>query len=412
MEKQVVPFEVNTIRKEFPILEKEIDGKRLIYLDNAATTQKPTVVINAIEEFYRENNANVHRGVYPLSEKATEKYESARVKAQKFINASESSEVIFTRGVTEGINFLSVSLCRYGLFEEESEIIISEMEHHSNIVPWQLVCGKSKIRIKTIPVTDSGELDLDAYKKLFSEKTKLVSVTHVSNTLGTINDIKEITKIAHEHGVPIIIDGAQAAAHLKIDVQKTDCDFYVISGHKAFAPTGIGILYGKRKWLDKIPPYQGGGEMIDKVTFTKSTFAEPPAKFEAGTQNIAGAIGLGKALEFINNLNRKETERYEKELLEYATHKLKEIKGLKIIGEAKRKSAVISFVVQDVNSYDIGTLLGNYGIAVRTGHLCTQPLMKRFGIQGTVRISLALYNTKEEVDLFIQHLKKVLKILG
>ena len=404
-------FDVEEIRKQFPILETTVEGKPLIYFDNAATTQKPRRVIEAIRKYYEAENANVHRGIHYLSELATEKYEQARGTVAKFLNAKETSEIVFTRGTTEGINLVSSSLARSGFFKEGDEVIISEMEHHSNIVPWQLIAGQTGIKLKVIPFTDNGELEMGEYENLFTSKTKFVSLVHVSNTLGTVNPVKEAVKIAHEHGVQILIDGAQATAHIEVDVQDLDCDFYVFSGHKTFGATGIGTLYGKKELLEKLPPYQGGGEMIREVTFEKSTFEEPPLKFEAGTPNIAGGIVLGEALEFLNSIDRKAAEAHEQKLLSFATEKLLEIDGLKIIGTAPGKSAVVSFVIEGVHHYDIGTMINNYGVALRTGHHCTQPIMKHYGITGTARASFALYNTIEEVESFVNSLNRVIKIL-
>ncbi len=405
-------FDVQKIREQFPILSKKLDGKRLVYFDNAATTQKPSRVINRIKNFYENENANVHRGIHTLSELATDEYEKARDKVREFLNAKESAEIVFTRGTTESINLVADSIARSNLLGEGDEIIITAMEHHSNIVPWQFVAEKCGAKLKVVPINDKGEIETDIYENMFTPKTKLVAVTHVSNTLGTINPIKELIKTAHENGALVLIDGAQATAHFKTDVQDTNADFYVFSGHKTFAPTGIGVLYGKRELLEKLPPYQGGGEMIKKVKFEKSTFEEPPLKFEAGTPNIAGAIALGEAIEFLKEIDNAEVEKHEKELLFYATERLSEIDNLKIIGTAEEKSAVVSFVVKGVHHYDIGTMLNNYGIALRTGHHCTQPVMERFGITGTSRISFSLYNTKEEIDFFVDALTKTLKILG
>ncbi len=407
-----VKFDVQKIREQFPILNREVNGKQLVYFDNAATTQKPQRVIDAVKNYYEFENANVHRGIHYLSELATDKYEDSRVKVQKFLNAKESSEIVFTRGTTEGINLLSVSLCRDDFFKEGDEIIISNMEHHSNIVPWQLIAKRTGIKLKVVPITDAGELDFDAYKNLFSSKTKFVSLVHVSNTLGTINPVKEAIKIAHENDVPVLIDGAQATAHFPLDVQDLDCDFYVFSGHKTFGPTGIGALYGKKEFLEKLPPYQGGGEMIRDVTFEKTTYEGTPLKFEAGTPNIAGSIALGEALDFLSGLDREEVETHENELLKYATQKISEIKKVRIIGTAPNKSAVISFVVDGIHHYDIGTMMDTYGIALRTGHHCTQPIMARYGVTGTARASFALYNTKEEIDNFIDALNKIIKMFS
>ncbi|MDH7604595.1 MAG: cysteine desulfurase [Melioribacter sp.] len=400
-------FNVEEVRNDFPILKRLVNGKPLIYLDNAATTQKPQTVIDAITHYYTYDNANIHRGLYFLSELATEQYENARLKVKEFINAISASEIIFVRGTTEAINLVASTLCRTKYFKEGDEIIISNMEHHSNIVPWQLIRDRKNIQLKVIPINDAGELDLDAFKKLITEKTKLVSVVHISNTLGTINPVKEIIKIAHSHNIPVLIDGAQAMSHLKIDVQELDADFYVFSGHKVFGPTGIGVLYGKTEYLEMMPPYQGGGDMIRTVTFEKTTFEDIPRKFEAGTPNIAGGIGLGAAIDYLNQFDRSELIAYENSLLEYATQKLSEVEGLHIIGTAKNKASVISFIIDGIHPYDIGTIIDTDGIAIRTGHHCTQPIMKRFNIPATARASFSFYNTKEEIDKFVESLKKV-----
>lgn len=403
-------FDVYEVRKDFPILSRLVNGKPLVYLDNAATTQKPSSVIENIKHYYTFENANIHRGLHFLSELATESYESARLKVKEFINAMSASEIIFVRGATEGINLIANTMCRANILKEGDEIIISHMEHHANIVPWQLLCERKDIKLKVIPITDDGELDLDEFKKLISEKTKLVSVVHISNSLGTINPVKEIVKIAHSYNIPVLLDGAQAAPHVKIDVQKLDCDFYVFSGHKMFGPTGIGILYGKTNLMNELPPYQGGGDMIRTVTFEKTTFDDLPHKFEAGTPNISGGIGLGTAIDYINQYDRLELTKHEDKLLEYATGKLLEIEGLKIIGKAKNKASVVSFVIDGIHPYDIGTLMDTYGIAIRTGHHCTQPIMQRYNLPATARASFAFYNTFDEVDKLAEGLLKVKKM--
>lgn len=403
-------FDVYEVRKDFPILSRLVNGKPLVYLDNAATTQKPSSVIENIKHYYTFENANIHRGLHFLSELATESYESARLKVKEFINAMSASEIIFVRGATEGINLIANTMCRANILKEGDEIIISHMEHHANIVPWQLLCERKDIKLKVIPITDDGELDLDELKKLISEKTKLVSVVHISNSLGTINPVKEIVKIAHSYNIPVLLDGAQAAPHVKIDVQKLDCDFYVFSGHKMFGPTGIGILYGKTNLMNELPPYQGGGDMIRTVTFEKTTFDDLPHKFEAGTPNISGGIGLGTAIDYINQYDRLELTKHEDKLLEYATEKLLEIEGLKIIGKAKNKASVVSFVIDGIHPYDIGTLMDTYGIAIRTGHHCTQPIMQRYNLPATARASFAFYNTFDEVDKLAEGLLKVKKM--
>ncbi|MEG8947516.1 cysteine desulfurase [Ignavibacteria bacterium 4137-Me] len=405
-------FNVEEVRKDFPILKRLVNGKPLVYLDNAATTQKPQSVIDALTHYYTYDNANIHRGLYFLSELATEQYENARLKVKEFINAISASEIIFVRGTTEAINLVASSLCRTKYFREGDEIIISNMEHHSNIVPWQLIRDRKNINLKVIPINDNGEIQLDEFEKLITEKTKLVSIVHISNTLGTINPVKEIIKIAHSYKIPVLIDGAQAMSHLKIDVQELDADFYAFSGHKVFGPTGIGVLYGKTEYLEMMPPYQGGGDMIRTVTFEKTTFEDIPRKFEAGTPNIAGGIGLGAAIDYLNQFDRTELINYENSLLEYATNRLMEIEGLKIIGTAKKKASVISFIIEGIHPYDIGTIIDTDGIAIRTGHHCTQPIMRRFNIPATARASFSFYNTKEEIDKFVESLIKVKQIFA
>ncbi len=405
-------FDVEKIRKDFPILNIKIDGKPLVYLDNAATTQKPQTVIDSISYYYTYENANVHRGLHFLSELATDEYEKARAKVKTFINAMSASEIVFVRGATEAINLVATSLCRAEYFKEGDEIVISTMEHHANIVPWQLICEKKNLKLKVIPINDKGEIEFDEYKKLLTDKTKLVSIVHISNSLGTVNPIKDIVNTAHEHNIPVLVDGAQAIAHTKVDVQDLDCDFYVFSGHKVFGPTGIGVLYGKTKFLEMMTPYQGGGDMIRTVTFEKTTFADPPGKFEAGTPNIVGAIALGTALDYLSLINREQAELHEKQLLKYATEELLKIKGLKIIGTSPNKSSVISFVIKGVHPYDIGTIVNTDGIAIRTGHHCTQPTMKRYNISATARASFTIYNTLEEVDVLIKGIQKVIRMVS
>tara|TARA_R110000868_G_scaffold408607_1_gene692033 strand:+ start:1961 stop:3181 length:1221 start_codon:yes stop_codon:yes gene_type:complete len=404
-------FNVNDIRKDFPILSREVNGKPLVYLDNGATSQKPQVVIDAITGYYTHDNANIHRGVHTLSQVATTAYEVGRKKIQTWINAEHSEEVIFTKGTTDGINLISNAWGRANL-QKGDEVIITEMEHHSNIVPWQMICDEKEAILKVIPINDSGELLMDEYKKLLSSKTKMVAIVHISNALGTINPIKEIAKLAHEVGAKVLVDGAQQVAHAAPNVRELDVDFYVFGLHKMFGPTGIGILYGKKKLLDEIPPYQGGGDMIKTVTFEKTTYNELPFKFEAGTPNISAGIATAAAVDYITSLNWDEIHIHEQELLNYATTELEKIPGLKIIGEAANKASVISFVVEGIHAYDIGVIVDKLGIAVRTGHHCTQPLMNRFGIQGTVRASFAFYNTKEEVDLLIVALNRAIKMLA
>ncbi len=405
-------FNVNEIRKDFPILSREVNGKPLVYFDNAATTQKPNVVIDSMAHYYRYENANIHRGLHFLSEVATEQYENSRLKVKEFINSMSASEIIFTKGTTDGINLLANTMWRADMLSEGDEIIISHMEHHANIVPWQLLGNQKKIVLKIIPINDDGEIIIDEYKKLISPKTKLVSIVHTSNTLGTINPIKEIIDIAHNNNIPVLIDAAQAVAHQKVDVQELDCDFLVFSGHKLFGPTGIGVLYGKTELLNILPPYQGGGDMIRTVTFDETTFEDIPNKFEAGTPNIVGAIGLGVAIKYLNMFNFNDIAEYENELLQYATKQMLDISGVKIIGTAKEKASVISFTVDGIHPYDIGTIIDTDGIAIRTGHHCTQPIMKRYNVSATARASFAFYNTKEEINIFINALKKVIKMFG
>ncbi|MGA7837140.1 MAG: cysteine desulfurase [Ignavibacteriaceae bacterium] len=404
-------FDVEKIRKDFPILSEKVHGKNLCYLDNAATTHKPKTVIDALSKYYETINSNVHRGVHTLSELATNAYEGSRETVKNFINASSEKEIIFTRGTTESINLVAQTFGRQNL-NEGDEVLITGMEHHSNIVPWQMICEEKKAILKVVPINEDGELLFDEFEKLINEKTKIVSVVYISNSLGTINPVKKIIEKAHSLGVPVLLDGAQAVQHLKVDVQELDCDFFAFSGHKIYGPTGIGILYGKKELLEAMPPYQGGGDMISKVTFEKTTYNELPYKFEAGTPNIADAIGLGKAIDYIKNIGIDKIAGYEKELLDYATEKLSEIKGLRIIGSAKEKCSVISFVFEDVHPHDIGTFLDFDGVAVRTGHHCTQPVMDRFNIPATTRASFAMYNTKEEVDLLANSLKKILEVFG
>ena len=394
------------IREDFPILKRTVYDKPLVYLDNAATTQKPRCVVEKITDEYLNVNANIHRGVHFLSRQATEAHEEARRTVQKFINAAKYEEIIFTRGTTESINLIASSFV-FEMMSPGDEVIISGMEHHSNIVPWQIQAARQNISIRVIPVNETGELDMGAYEKLLSEKTKLVSVTHISNVLGTVNPVEEIIRIAHEQQVPVLIDGAQAVAHQKVDVQALDADFYTFSGHKIYGPAGIGILYGKEKWLDRLPPYQGGGEMIASVSFEKTKFNDLPFKFEAGTPDFVGSTALATALDYVNRIGLKEIGRYEKELLRYATERLSNIEGLRIYGNAAKKSGVISFLAGSIHPYDMGMLLDRLGIAVRTGHHCAEPLMRILGIEGTVRASFALYNTKEEIDALISGIEKV-----
>jgi cysteine desulfurase/selenocysteine lyase len=404
-------FDVREIRKSFPILEREVNNKLLVYLDNAATAQKPQSVIDALSHYYSNYNANIHRGIHMLAEQATAAYEATRATVQKFIRASSSDEIIFTRGTTEGINLVAYTWARKNIHEGD-EIIISTMEHHSNIVPWQIVCEEKKAVLKVIPIDDNGDLLMDEYYKLLSPKTKLVSVVHVSNALGTINPVKEIIDAAHQVGAVVLIDGAQSTVHLDIDVQQLNCDFFAFSGHKVYGPTGVGVLYGKREILENMPVFLGGGEMIKEVTFEKTTYSNLPYKYEAGTPNIADTIALKVAIDYVAEIGKSNARKYESELLAYATEQLEAIPGLRIIGKAKNKASLISFVIKNAHHQDIGVLLDNQGIAVRTGHHCTQPLMNRFGIPGTVRASFAMYNTKEEVDKLITGLQKAIKMLA
>ncbi|MGL4851281.1 MAG: aminotransferase class V-fold PLP-dependent enzyme [Phocaeicola sp.] len=402
-------YNIEQIRQEFPILSREVHGKPLIYLDNGATTQKPRCVVEAIAEEYYSVNANVHRGVHFLSQQATELHEASRETVRRFLNARYSHEIIFTRGTTESINLLASSFVESEM-EAGDEVIISTMEHHSNIVPWQLQAAKRGIAIKVIPMNDRGELLLEEYKALFSERTKLVSVMQVSNVLGTINPVKEMIDFAHEQGVPVLVDGAQSVPHTLVDVQALDADFFAFSGHKIYGPTGVGVLYGKEEWLNKLPPYQGGGEMIQTVSFEKTTFNELPYKFEAGTPDYIGTTALAKALDYVTALGMDKIAAHEHALTEYATKRMKEIEGMRIFGEAEQKSSVISFLVGDIHHLDLGTLLDRLGIAVRTGHHCAQPLMSRLGIEGTVRASFGLYNTFEEIDVLVAGIERVRKM--
>ncbi len=402
-------YDINKVRADFPILEREVYKKPLVYLDNGATTQKPRAVVDAMVEEYYSVNANVHRGVHFLSQQATELHEASRETVRRFINARSTNEIIFTRGTTESINLLAFSFGEAFLGEGD-EVIISTMEHHSNIVPWQLLAARKGIGIKVIPMNDRGELLLDEYEKLFTERTKLVSVTHVSNVLGTVNPIKRMIEMAHEHGVPVLVDGAQGVPHASVDVQALDADFYAFSGHKVYGPTGIGVLYGKENWLDRLPPYQGGGEMIQTVTFEKTTFNELPFKFEAGTPDYIATTALARALDYVTTLGMENIAAHEHDLTQYAMQRLKEIPNMRLIGEAPEKSSVVSFLVGDIHPFDMGTLLDRLGIAVRTGHHCAQPLMQRLGIEGTVRASFALYNTREEVDTLVAGVERVTKM--
>ncbi len=402
-------LDIQSIREDFPILSHQIYGKPLVYFDNGATTQKPRCVVEKIEYEYYNVNANIHRGVHFLSQEATEAHEEARKTVQRFINARSSNEIVFTRGTTESINLIASSFTDECMSEGD-EVIVSVMEHHSNIVPWQIQAAKKGITLRVIPMNEKGELLLDEYEKLFTDKTRIVSVAHVSNVLGTVNPVKEIIRIAHEHQVPVLIDGAQSTPHMKVDVQDLDAEFYVFSSHKVYGPTGIGVLYGKEEWLDKLPPYQGGGEMIATVSFEKTVFNELPFKFEAGTPDYIGSTALAEALRYVDRLGMDNIAAYEQELLQYATEKLNAIEGMRIFGNAAHKGAVISFLVGNIHHYDMGMLLDRLGIAVRTGHHCAQPLMHTLGIEGTVRASLSFYNTKEEIDILAAGVDRVRKM--
>lgn len=403
-------LDIQAIRADFPILSHQVHGKPLVYLDNAATTQKPREVVERIEKGYYNVNANIHRGVHFLSIEATEAHEAARREVQRFLNARSANEIVFTRGTTESINLVASSFTD-ACMREGDEVILSVMEHHSNIVPWQIQAARKGIALKVIPMDERGELRLDAYRELFSERTRLVAVAHVSNVLGTVNPVKELVEIAHEHGVPVLVDGAQSVPHLKVDVQDIDAEFYVFSGHKIYGPTGIGALYGKEEWLDRLPPYQGGGEMIGSVSFEKTTFNELPYKFEAGTPDFIGSVALAEALRYVDRLGMEQIAAYEEELLRYATERLTAaVPETRVFGQAKHKGAVLSFLVGNIHHYDMGMLLDQLGIAVRTGHHCAEPLMHALGVEGTVRASFAFYNTKEEVDAFVAGVERVRKM--
>jgi len=405
------PIDVWRIRADFPILKQQVRGKPLVYLDNAATSQKPQAVINAIHHFYLDECSNIHRGVHTLSERATAAYEQARRKVQRFVNAADAREIVFVRGTTEGINLVAQTYGRKHL-QAGDEVLISAMEHHSNIVPWQLLCEEKDARLVVAPISDRGELLLEEFERLLNPRVKFVSVTHVSNALGTINPAERIIKLAHGRNIPVLIDGAQAAPHLKVDVQELDCDFYAFSGHKLYGPTGIGVLYGKAGLLEAMPPYQGGGDMISSVTFEKTIYNSIPFKFEAGTPNIAGAIGLGAAVDYVARIGVENAASYEQELLFYATERISQIPAVQVIGTAREKVSVLSFVVEGVHPHDAGVMLDQEGIAIRTGHHCAQPVMERFNIPGTIRASLAFYNTKEEIDALVTGIEKVKEVLG
>ncbi len=406
-----MPINSDALRKNFPILETEINNRQLIYFDNAATTQKPLVVLERLRYYYENENSNIHRGAHYLSHIATEAYEAARTNLQRFINAGESHEIIFTRGTTEAINLVANSFSKK-FVNEGDEVLISAMEHHSNIVPWQIACQERGARLRIIPINDKGELKMEAFAGMLSEKTRLVAVTHVSNALGTINPVEELVAKAHEKNIPVLIDGAQAAPHLKIDVQQLDCDFYCFSGHKMYGPMGVGVLYGKEEWLNQLPPYQGGGEMIKEVTFEKTTYNELPFKFEAGTPNVADVLGLDAAVSFILDAGLDNIAAHEQQLHDYTVGHLRKLDKVRFIGTAENKTSVVSFLFEDIHPYDTGTILDKLGVALRTGHHCAQPLMDFYGIPGTVRASFAVYNTREEIDKMIEGLQKVREMFG
>jgi cysteine desulfurase/selenocysteine lyase len=404
------PFDVATVRTDFPILQLQVHGKPLVYLDNAATTQKPQVVINELVRYYTTSNANIHRGIHFLSQQATAEYEEAREKVRRFFNARHAHEIIFTRGTTEAINLVAATYGRQNVGEGD-EVIVSAMEHHSNIVPWQILCEEKGAKLRVVPMNDAGELQLDEFEKLLNERTKLVSIVHLSNSLGTINPVRKIVELAHRQGVPVLLDGAQASSHIPIDVQALDCDFYTMSGHKVYGPTGIGVLYGKTQHLEAMPPYQGGGDMIASVTWEKTTYNELPFKYEAGTPNIAGAIGLGVALDYVNALGLDAIAAHEAQLLKYATESVADIEGLTLIGTARDKASILAFSLVGSHPSDVGAILDTQGVAIRTGHHCTQPLMERLKIVATARASFALYNTLEEVDALVRGIHKAIEFL-
>lgn len=399
-------YDINKVRADFPILSRTVYDRPLVYLDNAATTQKPLCVLDAMREEYLNANANVHRGVHYLSQRATDLHEAARERVRQFLNAEKTEEIVFTRGTTESINLVASSFCE-AFMHEGDEVIVSVMEHHSNIVPWQLQAAKRGIALKVIPMTDEGELLIDEYEKLFSERTRFVSIAHVSNTLGTVNPVKQMVRIAHEHGVPVLVDGAQSTPHFAVDVRDIDCDFFAFSGHKIYGPTGVGVLYGKESWLDRLPPYQGGGEMIESVSFEKTVFEKLPFKFEAGTPDYVATHGLATALDYVSALGMDNIAQHEHELTEYCMRQMADIPGMRLFGTTEGKDAVVSFLVGDIHHLDMGTLLDRLGIAVRTGHHCAQPVMQRLGVQGVVRASFALYNTKAEIDALVAGIRRV-----
>ncbi len=405
------PFDVERVRADFPALHQDIKGKPLVYLDNAASAQKPRQVLDAITHLYSHDYANIHRGVHELSERATRAYESARLKALRFLNASSEREIVFVRGTTEGINLVASTYGRANVGEGD-EILITHMEHHSNIVPWQMLCEEKKANLKVVPIDDRGDMDMDAFSRLLGSRTRIVSLPHVSNALGTINPIRTVVELARKRGVPVLVDGAQAAPHLPIDVAALGCDFYTISGHKMFGPSGVGVLYGREALLEKMPPYQGGGDMIASVTFEKTTYNRLPFRFEAGTPNIAGVVGLGAAIDYVTAIGLDAISAYEEDLLDYGTERLRSVRGLRIVGEARHKASVLSFVLDGIHPHDVGTILDQEGIAVRTGHHCAQPVMDRFGVPATARASLALYNTREDIDRLVSGLETVREVFG
>jgi cysteine desulfurase/selenocysteine lyase len=405
------PFDVERVRADFPALHQNIKGKPLVFLDSAASAQKPRQVLDAMMELYSHDYANIHRGVYELSERATKAYENARLKAVRFVNASSEREIIFLRGTTEAINLVAQTYGRANVAEGD-EVLITHLEHHSNIVPWQMLCEEKGACLKVVPIDDRGDLDLDAFRKLLGPRTKIVSLAHVSNALGTVNPVRDVIELAHDRGIPVLVDGAQAAPHLRVDVARLGCDFYTISGHKMFGPSGVGILYGREALLEKMPPYQGGGDMIASVTFEKTIYNRLPFKFEAGTPNIAGVVGLGAAIDYLNGIGLDAISAYEQDLLEYGTERLHSIPGVRIIGEARHKASVLSFILEGIHPHDVGTILDEEGIAVRTGHHCAQPVMDRFGVPATARASLALYNTREEIDRLVDGIHTVKRVFS
>ena len=411
LEPSTLPLDPGRIREDFPILKQKVHGKPLVYLDNAATSQKPSVVIEAFNRYYCSENSNVHRGVHALSEQATADYEASRVKVQRFLNAKSPREIIFVRGTTEGINLVMQSYGRPHVAAGD-EIVLTAMEHHSNIVPWQMLCEEKSARLRVAPINDRGELLLDEFEKLLNPRTRLVAVAHVSNALGTVNPVRTLVEMAHRRGIPVLLDGAQAAPHIPIDVQALDCDFYVLSGHKMYGPTGLGVLYGKEALLEAMPPYQGGGDMISSVTFEKTVYNHLPYKFEAGTPHIAGAIGLGAAIDYLNRLGLERAAAYERDLLDYATAAVSAVPGVRLIGTARHKASVLSFVLDGVHAHDVGTILDQEGIAIRTGHHCAQPVMERFGVPASARASLSFYNTRQEIDALAAALHQVRRIFG